>query len=145
MEKISTTLSETSIIAEEFVRNLKKKETRALVVCLFGELGAGKTTFTQAAAKSLGITETVQSPTFVIEKIYKLEDQEFEHLVHIDAYRLEKGSELVSLGWHDMVSERGNLIFLEWPERVAEILPRDCVSVHFEFVDEGRRKIILNL
>ena len=144
MEKISVSSEETVNIAGEFIASLKKKENSALIVGLYGELGAGKTTFTQAVAKYLGITETVQSPTFVIEKIYKLEDREFKHLIHIDAYRIEKSDELVSLGWHDMVSNPDNLIFLEWPERVAELLPKDHVKIYFTAVDETRRKITIN-
>src|ERR1700733_3565857 len=104
MKYESTSLEETTEIAKKFVLYIESSQDqakqyagKACVVGLYGDLGSGKTTFTQAVAKILGITEVVNSPTFVIEKIYKLEHERFEHLIHIDAYRLEKSSELEKL------------------------------------------------
>ena len=129
--------------AQEFVQNLKSGE-KACVVGLSGDLGSGKTTFTQMAAKELGVIETVTSPTFVIEKIYpldKLGAGKFKKLIHIDAYRLESGKELLSLGWQEIISDPKNLILIEWPERVADILPKDMKKLSFKFVDEERREV----
>lgn len=136
----SGSLEQTKKAAEDFVRTLVPGDAAA-VVALQGDLGAGKTTFTQAAAAALGVTETVTSPTFVIEKIYKLSHPHFTHLIHIDAYRLESGKELLSLGWNEIAADPTNLIFIEWPERVADILPADAKTLRFRFVDEGTREI----
>ena len=110
----------------------------ATVVTLSGELGAGKTTFAQGIAKALGVEETVTSPTFVIEKIYQLEKQKFSRLVHIDAYRLNGAHELQMLGWDELLRDPQNLIVLEWPENVAELIPENAIRVRFEIEGDGR-------
>jgi tRNA threonylcarbamoyladenosine biosynthesis protein TsaE len=112
-------------VAGEFISGLTMSRSGATVVGLYGDLGAGKTSFTQGAARALGIEEVVVSPTFVIEKIYELpvQGRPFFHFIHIDAYRLEKSEEMLHLGWQDIISRHSNLIFIEWPERVADIMP----------------------
>ena len=119
----------------------EKKETAATVLGLSGELGSGKTTFVQALARTLGIAEHVTSPTFVIEKAYDLHDQAFGRLIHIDAYRLEGAHELRSLGFEDMLSDSANLVVIEWPERVKEILPGDTHELHFAVAGDREREI----
>ncbi len=123
MKYISRSIDETQKIADDFVSTLSPKHNAATVVGLSGDLGAGKTAFTKCIAKSLGVEETVTSPTFVIEKIYELQNQKFTHLIHIDAYRLDKPNELSNLGWEKLISDSNNLVLLEWPERVADIMP----------------------
>lgn len=140
MNHRSTCLSETSALAEQFIKSLTPQAT-ATIVALHGDLGAGKTTFTQAVAKTLGVTETVTSPTFVIEKLYSLSHPDFKKLIHIDAYRLESGKELLHLGWKEIAADPKNLIFIEWPERVADILPNDMKKIEFTFVDDTTREI----
>ncbi len=136
----SNSLEETKKIAEDFVSNLSPKGS-ATVVGLYGNLGAGKTTLTQFLAKAVGIVETVTSPTFVIEKIYELQDQKFKFLIHIDAYRLEKPEELVNLGWNKIISERENLILIEWPENVQNIMP-EHIKIKLETLEgENKRQI----
>ncbi len=142
MKYVSKNLEETAKISHNFVVSLGGKDhNQAVIVGLYGDLGSGKTTFTQLLAKELGVTETVTSPTFVIEKIYKLKDQVFEYLIHIDAYRLEKASELLHLGWEEIIANPKNLILIEWPERVAEILPKETKKIKFTFIDETTREI----
>lgn len=123
MKFLSKSLEETQKIADNFIAELLPKSESAVVVGLSGDLGAGKTAFTKCIAKSLGVEETVTSPTFVIEKIYELTDQKFSHLIHIDAYRLDSSSELLNLGWQKIISNPHNLILVEWPEKVADIMP----------------------
>lgn len=123
MKYISNNLEETQKIAEDFVIKLSPKDVEATIVGLYGNLGAGKTTFTQSVCKALGVTDTVTSPTFVIEKIYELTNKNFTHLIHIDAYRIEKSSELISLGWKEITTDKNNLILIEWPEKVSDIMP----------------------
>jgi tRNA threonylcarbamoyladenosine biosynthesis protein TsaE len=139
-------IAETKKIAPKFIKALKYQKT-AKVVGLSGDLGSGKTTFTKFVAESLGIKETVNSPTFVIMKIYKIPYRKlpvagrWSRLIHIDAYRLERGNELTVLGWNEIVLNPRNLILIEWPERVKEVLPRDIQTIRFEFVDDNKRKI----
>ncbi len=134
-------LLETQKIASDFVSELSPKEDSAFVVGLYGNLGAGKTSFTQGVAKALGVDETVTSPTFVIEKIYELTNQKFTHLIHIDAYRLEKSEELLNLGWKNIISGKNNLILIEWPERVADIMP-EHTKIILETLDSGESRKI---
>jgi len=123
---------ETRKFAAEFVGNVTPYANAATVVALSGQLGAGKTTFVQAAAKALGVAETVNSPTFVIEKIYSLEDQTWDRLVHIDAYRLTNAEELRHLGWSELVTDGGNIILIEWPEHVEGAIPEGAHRVSIE-------------
>ena len=95
-------------------------------------------------AKELGITEHVTSPTFVIMKKYEVKHSYFNNfntLVHIDAYRLESGAELAALAFSGIVGNPKNIIFIEWPERVKEVLPKSIVIIEFAFVDETTRDI----
>lgn len=123
MKYVSNSLGDTHKIADEFVAGLSPRKDIAVVVGLSGNLGAGKTAFTQCIAKSLWVDDTVTSPTYVIEKIYDLKNQKFAHLIHIDAYRLESSLELLSLGWQKIISDPKNLILIEWPEKVKDIMP----------------------
>ena len=113
----------------------------ATVVALSGDLGAGKTTFVQTVAKHFGIEEQVSSPTFVIEKIYEIAHGAFARLIHIDAYRLKGAEELEALGWSEIVSDPANLILIEWPERVAELIPASAHRIALTFIDEHTRTI----
>lgn len=141
MKSITThSLEETQKFAQEFLQSLNPQESEATVVGLYGNLGAGKTTFTQAIARELGIDQPITSPTFVIEKIYEIKHKNFARLIHIDAYRLESGSELQNLNFEELVANKNNLIFIEWPENVKEILPVNHIKLFCEFVDEKSRK-----
>lgn len=114
---------------------------KATLITLTGELGAGKTAFTQALATELGIDEPVTSPTFVLEKIYTLSDQRFSRLAHIDAYRLKGGSELAALGFDELMNDSTTLVVLEWPERVADMLPPATVAMTIVVNTDGSRTI----
>ncbi len=138
---ISYNIEETQKVAEDFVSKLLPKQDTATVVGLYGNLGAGKTAFTQCVAKTLGINEKVLSPTFVIEKIYELINQKFSHLIHIDAYRMDSSDELKRLGWQEIISNPKNLILIEWPERVADVMPEHIKITLKPLENEGSREI----
>jgi tRNA threonylcarbamoyladenosine biosynthesis protein TsaE len=142
---IAKNLEETQKIASDFIKTLCQglsltSGSSATTVGLYGELGSGKTSFTQGVAKALDIAENVVSPTFVIEKIYELKNQNFSHLIHIDAYRLEKSSELLHLGWQEIIADPKNLILIEWPERVADIMPLH-ICINFRHIENEQREI----
>lgn len=141
-EKVVRNLIELSDEAAAFVRSLTPRKDAATLITLSGELGAGKTAFTKAVAQTLGIEEIVTSPTFVLEKIYELpDDQPFKRLVHIDAYRLDSGKELAELGFDEIMQDPGALVFLEWPERVQECLPDATACITLETLADDARKI----
>jgi len=140
MEFVSKSVFETAKIANDFAMKLKPKEEIATIVGLSGELGSGKTTFMKYLAESFGIGETIKSPTFVIEKIYELAKKPFRHLIHIDAYRIEKEIEMINLGWKEIIDDPKNLICVEWPEKIAGIIP-EHIMIKFEHVSETERKI----
>ena len=148
MNKTINSLEELNVEAVNFLKKLSKKtkSDKATVVCLSGDLGAGKTAFTKCIAKSLGIDDVVTSPTFILEKVYTLPresivGEHFKKLIHIDAYRLSSASEMRALDWEHLLSEEHNLIFIEWPEQVKGAIPDDAIKLSFEYVDEGVRSI----
>ncbi len=141
MERTVSSLEELEAFAQEFADALAP-DAGATLVTLSGELGAGKTAFTQALARALGVAETVNSPTFVLEKTYALpEGGAFERLVHIDAYRLNGGNELGPLDVDVLLRDPGNLIVLEWPERVSDALPAAARELAFRVTEDGSRII----
>ncbi len=105
---------------------------KATVIALQGELGSGKTTFAQNFGKVMGVVENMISPTFVIMKIYPVDWRGFKKLIHIDAYRLEKEEELLNLGWEEIVENPDNIILIEWPERVPNLIPEDAKTIQFK-------------
>ncbi len=116
--------------AAHFIQTLIPATSGATLVTLSGELGAGKTTFTQSAARALGISETITSPTFVIEKIYPVEhDVRFDRFIHIDAYRLKDIAELHAIGFNEIVTNPKNLIFVEWPEKVPGVQATTAITL----------------
>jgi tRNA threonylcarbamoyladenosine biosynthesis protein TsaE len=138
-------IQEMKIFAAKFLKKLSPVGTGATIIGLRGDLGAGKTTFTQACAGIFGILETVTSPTFVILKKYKLDervlDGKFSYLIHIDAYRLKSGKELLTIGWQEIASDPKNLIMIEWPELVTDVMPANTIYIDFKHVDETTREI----
>ena len=144
MKIISKKLTDTQKFASDMMAKLEneyKDRTGTLLICLFGNLGAGKTAWVSACAKYLGVKEHVTSPTFVILKNYDLKNRIFKRLIHIDAYRLERAEELTNLGWKEMIADKSNIIFLEWPERVSEILPLTSVKIYLNHLGETQREI----
>ena len=128
--------------AAALVTALSPKSDRATLITLSGELGAGKTAFTQAAARALGVTETVTSPTFVLSKSYPLpEGGAFSTLIHIDAYRLEEGKDLHALDFAQVMKDASTLVMLEWPERVIDGLPHADIAITLTVQPDGSRTI----
>lgn len=113
-----------------------------LVIALEGELGAGKTTFTQAFAEALGVSDRVKSPTFVLMKHYSLSGvPDYDLLYHLDCYRLKDFKDLGPLGVKEILKRPGTIVLIEWAERVADILPESYWRTVFEHKAEQERTI----
>ncbi len=147
MIHLSKSLGDTAEIAKEFLNSIAKTGG-SKTVAFYGDLGAGKTTFIQALAKEMGILEPTTSPTFVIQKSYKVtlkpdrfgQVKYFDTLIHIDAYRLESGDELSKLRFEETLQLSKTLICIEWPSNVESVLPEDVIKVECKFVDENTRE-----
>ncbi len=138
----TSNLAETCDLARTIIFRLRPKTTNASILALSGDLGSGKTAFTQGVAQALGISDTITSPTFVIEKIYQVTGSPlWKRLIHIDAYRLNSGQELLALGFKEITKDPYNIIVIEWPERVADILPPEVQTISFKFINEEIREI----
>ncbi len=108
------------------------------LICLQGDLGAGKTTLVQGLAQGWGTLDSVSSPTFVLVNEYRRPDGG-SRLFHMDAYRLESAPEAAELDLDAMLAE-GSLI-IEWPERVASVLPVETLLIELEYVAEEQRQM----
>jgi len=110
------------------------------VICLEGDLGAGKTTLVQGLAAGWGSLDPVSSPTFVLVNVYRRADQ--NHFYHLDAYRLNTPEEAYQLDIEDMLCE-GALV-VEWADRIAPALPRECLWVSLRWIDETQRDLVFS-
>ena len=107
------------------------------VICLQGELGAGKTTFVQGIAQGWDSLDSVSSPTFILVNMYRRSDQ--SQLFHMDAYRLESTTEAEELDLDSMLAQGALLI--EWPERMNGLIPNERLWVNLEHIDEEEREM----
>lgn len=110
------------------------------LLLLEGDLGAGKTTFTQGLGRALGVTDAVTSPTFVLMNVYPT-SAGFD-LVHVDVYRLDRLSEVVELALPEMLDD-GAVVVVEWGERAAAALGGDHLRVRIESDEDGTRTVSL--
>jgi len=113
------------------------------VVTLSGNLGAGKTTFVQQCAQVLGVAEAITSPTYVLMKAYKAQHAHYDTMVHIDAYRL-KPEEIYDLDWDFLLVQPRTIIFVEWPEKIQEHIPKDAHQISLRYVSETLRDITVD-
>ncbi len=116
---------------------------RAYLIALSGELGAGKTTFSQGLARALGVSGSVQSPTFVLAKSYETQASWPKRILHIDAYRLEGPDALHALRFEEEIKDPNTLILLEWPECVAPLPTSPDLSITFTVIQDGGRKAVV--
>jgi tRNA threonylcarbamoyladenosine biosynthesis protein TsaE len=107
------------------------------VICLQGDLGAGKTTFVQGIAQGWGSLDSVSSPTFILVNVYRRADQ--SQIFHMDAYRLDSTPEAEELDLDSMLAD-GALI-IEWPERMAGLIPTERLWIKLEHVDDEEREM----
>lgn len=121
MKKITKSVEETFLYAKELL-SIIKPET---ILCLSGEIGAGKTTLTQGIAQTLGIKKHIQSPTFTLYRVYPVKKHHFiKQLCHIDAYRLSNENPIADLGLENYLTDPETLCVIEWPEIIMSSLKK---------------------
>ena len=138
-------VEETWKLARQLAPELKPGD----VICLEGDLGAGKTTFTQGLAAALGVPGRVNSPTFCIVQEHRSSRFVTANcqlpstnlfLVHMDLYRLHNEDDVIAIGWEDYLAE-GAILVVEWPERAGALIPPDARHIVFTHLEgeESRR------
>jgi len=121
--------------AREFLKQIGNHK----IIALYGRMGAGKTTFTTAVSKVLGVNEdAVSSPTFAIVNEYRTATG--EPMFHFDFYRIESIREALDIGFYDYI-DSGYLCIMEWPENIGDILPEETLKVAVEVGDGDARTI----
>ena len=132
MELLIKDLSDLDRAAKDFLEKIGENS----LVAFFAPMGAGKTTFTTAICKVLGVEDAVCSPTFTIVNEYRCKDGRL--MYHFDFYRIEKPEEALEIGLYDYL-DSGNLCIMEWPENIEEILPEETLRIHITVnPDESR-------
>ena len=118
--------------AKEFLQAIGNQR----LIALYGSMGAGKTTFTAALCKVLGVEDPVCSPTFTLVNEYRLPGGEM--MYHFDFYRLKNSGEALDIGLYDYL-DSGCLCLMEWPEVIEDLLPEETLAVHLEVLPDGSR------
>lgn len=129
-------LEEMTAVAQQILANL-----RPSLLLFKGEMGAGKTTLIKALCKGLGVEDAVSSPTFSLVNEYA--GSQGEKVFHFDWYRLEDEEEAWEIGFEEYLSE-GDWLFMEWPEKISNLLPSEFYLIRIEANEDGVRTISLN-
>ena len=141
MKFITSSEKQTFVLAKKIVSKLKGGE----VICLMGDLGAGKTAFTKGLAQALKVKNIVTSPTFVLMKVYKADHKNIKTLVHIDAYRLSNGQDLENIGALDYFGDKSCITVIEWAERIKDVWPKRVIKIEFKIFDCDKREIRMEI
>lgn len=143
MQKILTrNLNETRELAKLLAGEIRGGE----IVCLSGDLGAGKTAFAQGLMEGLGVEGPYTSPTFAIMKAYNLNPNTYnlETIYHIDVYRIEE-KDLLDLGWKDFAGKKDTVTIVEWAEKIKNIIPKEAIWMEFKWLGENEREITVSI
>ncbi len=141
-EFIVNSLNDTKNLAS----NLSKKIKMGDVILLYGDIGAGKTTFTKFLLENLGVKSIVSSPTFTLLNEY---EGNFP-VYHFDMYRILNYEELLELGFEDYIDSKNSsfvktgITLIEWPENIKEMLPKNAIEIKIEKLGENSRKFKIN-
>lgn len=133
------TLNQLPAFAKELLRQLHDGD----VLALSGELASGKTTLTAELVRAMGYTGKIASPTFVLERRYKVNWNNIQEVIHLDFYRLSP-EQLNSFDWQDSLGQPGTLVIIEWPAIVASHLPPETKFVKIEITNELTRRFTLS-
>jgi len=134
---ITYSLAEIGKAAEDFLSQIGERK----VFAFHGEMGAGKTTFIKALCLAMGVDENITSPTFALINEYETPTDKL--IYHFDCYRLKDLREAYDIGAEEYFYS-GNYCFIEWPEKIEDLLPLDTVEISIRVVEKNKRTIIIN-
>ncbi|MFC1646921.1 tRNA (adenosine(37)-N6)-threonylcarbamoyltransferase complex ATPase subunit type 1 TsaE [Patescibacteria group bacterium] len=125
---------------------IKKEKARNIpnIVCLYGDLGSGKTVFVQGVASGLGIAKRLLSPTFIIVRRYKIGNI-YQYLYHLDLYRMKSSKSLQSIGISEIINNPDFLVFIEWADRLDRFLPKKRIDIHLSVLKNEHHSIKVRL
>ena len=143
-KNITKNAEETEKIGKKFAESFCGGE----IVCLEGDLGSGKTTFSQGLLRGLGAEGPYTSPTFVVMKEYDIKNNQeknkksnIKRVYHLDTYRVEV-DDILNLGWKEFIANENNVIIVEWSEKIKKIIPKNSFWIKFKHLAENKREII---
>jgi tRNA threonylcarbamoyladenosine biosynthesis protein TsaE len=131
---------ETARVGEALARHLASSGEGPHVLCLYGQLGSGKTTFTQGFARGLGITSRLLSPTFIIVRRYQIPEEE-TFLYHVDLYRLHSEPEMEGIGLPEIFADLASYTVVEWAERLGELIPQKRIDIRFTSLEDDTHAV----
>ena len=134
--KITFSLSQINQVAKQILNQNPKR-----VILFYGDMGVGKTTLIKALAKSLGIEGNTSSPTFSLVNEYQINDNEL--LYHFDVYRINAENEAYDMGIDDYLYS-GHWCFIEWPEKIPNIIPEEHSIIQLKVISESKRELIFS-
>ncbi len=137
MKIISKSESQTIKIAQKLAKDLKGGE----VLCLYGDLGSGKTVFCSGVINFFLTKKRVVSPTFIIVRQYVIKHKIIETIYHFDLYRVTEKSSIIDLGLLDLVNKKKSIILIEWADRLKSYLPKKRIDIFLSLINQNKRVI----
>lgn len=140
MDKFITKNNEETIeLGERFAKSLEPGQ----VVFLYGDLGAGKTTFVQGVARGLGIKDRIISPTFILHRVHKVSVNRIKEVNHLDLYRLENKINIKELGLNEVFEDKDSIAFVEWADRIGDLPDFEGYKIYFKHLGDNKREILI--
>jgi tRNA threonylcarbamoyladenosine biosynthesis protein TsaE len=124
-------------------REIASRMVSGGALCLYGELGAGKTTFVHGFIDYFLPGKRVISPTFIIVRHYPVSHRQIKNIYHVDLYRIAKENEISTLGVSEWINRSDSLVLIEWAQKLGDLLPKKRIDVRFEIKTEKERVIEL--
>lgn len=137
MNYITRSHGQTSRLGRKIASSLEGGE----VLCLYGDLGAGKTTFTQGLIKFFIPDKRVLSPTFIIVRHYHIIHSLIKNIYHVDLYRISTIEGITDIGVSEFFHKPDTIVVIEWAEKYGSLLPRKRLDIHFSIIDGNKRAI----